>query len=354
MLLSGEHVVLRRDPGTYAQAAWWLAEHGRLAVPDALAAVGGPSPAVTAASPGFYADASTVHPQFLPGTTAVLAAFAWVAGWRGILAGSALVAGFALLAVGGLAARLLGRVWAPLVTLVVGVSFPVLHVARSPYSEPLAMLLVSGGLCLLVDALRAQATRAVVLGAWAGGLVLGGAALVRVDAPRETALLVPLAGWLVLRRHPGGWALAGGLAAGTAAGAALALTVSRDYLADNAASVLPLLALLAVSVVATAGAVAAARRLGCSGARAVRAAGRLAPPATGLLVLVGVVLAARPLFWQARRSPTALGSSVVAGIQSRTGLAVDPGGPTTSAAWPGCPGGWGCRCWCSPSPAPPC
>ncbi|WP_165865716.1 hypothetical protein [Vallicoccus soli] len=331
-LLSSENVLVRRDPAVYAQTAHWLSEHGRLAVQGALAPFGGPSADVTAQSPGFYAAGDAVVPQFLHGTTSVLAALGWVAGWRGVLVGPALATGLGLLALAGLAARLLGRGWAPVVAAVAAVSLPVAHVARSTYSEPFAMLLLLGGLCLLVDALRLAGPGATgpaavpaARAALVAGLLVGGGTLVRVDSPRETALLLPLAGWLLWRAHPAGRALVAGLAAGTAAGSLVALVVARDYLAANAGSVVPLLLLLALSAGATAAALALLRRSGADPAAVARRAAGPAPVAAGLVVLAGLALAARPLVLVVRRDPTAEGAPYVGALQQEQGLEVDPG-----------------------------
>jgi hypothetical protein len=321
---AAEHVVLRRDPGTYALTGHWLAEHGALPIPASLAPFGGPDPALTLDSPGFYAVNGTengmVVPQFMSGLPLTLAVGYWIAGWSGLFAVPAVTGGLALLAMGGLTARLVGPRWAPLGAAVLGISQPVLHAARSAYSEPLNQLLLLGGLCLLLRALDIRSQRLALL----AGLVLGAATFVRVDALREVALLVPVAGWLALRRRAEWRPLALGLLGGTAYGAVDAIIVTRPYILTLRASLLPVLALLAVAVGASAGLVAAARRaprlaLGWNPAR-LRGLPELGATA---VVAAAALFAARPWLHVGWIDPSQPSARNVAGMQRALGLPVD-------------------------------
>src|SRR5439155_17541309 len=132
----------------------------------------------------------------------------WLAGMTGILLMPALYGALAVLAVAGLAARLVGPRWAPLAALALALCPPQLLTARSTFSEPVAQLLVFGGLCLLVDAAsRPTGRRAGLLVA---GLALGLGPLVRIEALREVVLLAPVAGWLAARHRPQWMPLAAG------------------------------------------------------------------------------------------------------------------------------------------------
>jgi hypothetical protein len=78
-LTHGEHVVLRRDAGSYALFAQWLAGRHGLPVDPSLAAFGGPAaldvPGLTFASPGFFETSGTGLaglPPLLPGAPAEL------------------------------------------------------------------------------------------------------------------------------------------------------------------------------------------------------------------------------------------------------------------------------------------
>jgi len=338
-----EHVVLRRDPGSYALFAQWIATRHRLPVDAHAASFGGAAalidPAFTVGSPAYYEVlhggpghlTATVVPQFLLGAPALYSLGFWIAGWTGLFVAPAIAGAAAVLAAGGLAARLIGPRSAPLAAAALALTQPVLHAARSTYSEPPALLMVLAAAALLADAVVAPARAARGLAA-ASGLMFGLAGLVRVDALREVVLLFPVAAVLVLRRNPAGAPLVGGALAGTGIAAVPALLLSRPYLEDVASSLLPLLALGVVLGVGSAAAVVIARRRErrappeATGAdphprRAERAAWL-----AGLGVLgVGLVLAGRP-FWQAvRQSPRDPGSKVVAGLQLQQGLPVDGG-----------------------------
>jgi hypothetical protein len=160
----------------------------------------------------------------------------------------------ALLAFAALARSLVGPAWAVAATAALAVTQPVLHAGRSTYSEPLALLVGCAALCLLVVAGRLEdGTGKNVHGrvrtAWLGlvaGLLLGGAGLVRVDALREAALLVPVAALLIWRGSAVGRPLLAGLGAGVLYAAGAALLLSRPYLGAIAGSLLPLVALVLV------------------------------------------------------------------------------------------------------------
>ncbi|HKG50490.1 MAG TPA: hypothetical protein VKB14_08625 [Actinomycetales bacterium] len=386
-LTSAEHVVLRRDAGSYALYGQHLATAGTTVVDVRVPDLGGAAvladPDVTVGSPAFYEQGrgagTHVVPQFLPATPAWLSVGWWAGGWTGLLLVPAVALAAALLAFGGLAARLVGPGWAAVATAVLGLSQPVVHAGRSTYSEPLALLVGCAGLAVLVDATRAgavgwgsggsvevapdrarerSATRPVdrsrnrAVGRWSAahrlgllaGLLAGGVALVRVDGLRETALLVPVAGLLALRRNGAGAGLAVGLGVSTLVAAVSALLVSRPYLGSIAGSLVPLAAgAVLLGVLSVLGVRLARRRAG----RPRGASGRVPSPLSGALprllpavlagavVAVGVVLASRPLWQVVRQDPNDPGSRVVAALQLRQGLTVD-GGRTYaehSVAW---------------------
>src|SRR5205814_1763397 len=87
-------------------------------------------------------------------------------------------AALATVAIAGLAARLVGPRWAPVAALLAACAWPVLRVSQTPYSEPLALVLLAGGLCLLTDVLTAgrpgAGARAIHRQAFVAGLVLAG------------------------------------------------------------------------------------------------------------------------------------------------------------------------------------
>ncbi len=311
----GEQVVLRRDPGVYALTAHWLASHGGVVVPTDLAAAGGPSPTFTTESPGYYPTGDAAVPQFMTGAGIALLPGAWLGGWTGLLTAPAVYAALALLAAAGLVARLVGPRWAPAGALVLGLCQPVMLAARSTLSESTAQLLLLGGLCLLVDAVSTErGCRAL---AALAGLVAGLGLLVRIEAARETLLLVPVVGWLAARRRPHWLPLAGGLAVASAYGVLDAVGPSWPYVSDLGPVLRPLLALGVVLAAGTALTVLAVRR---GALRAHRTA--LAGAAAALTVGVAGYLFARPWLETAhlRLDGTA---RIVAGMQHDQGLPVD-------------------------------
>jgi hypothetical protein len=320
-----EHVVVRRDAGVYALTARWLADHGSLTIPADLAAVGGSAVdgSVGVASPGFFAVGDGLSAQFMSGSGLGLVPGAWVAGWAGIFMLPAVYAGLGLLAVAALAARLVGPRWAPIAALALALTQPVLLSARTTYSEPMAQLLVFGAVCLLVDSLTAQSGQRRI--ALVAGLALGISLLIRIDALRELVLLVPVVGWLAIRRRPQWLPLAAGAGLAATYGLLDALGPSRPYVSSLSEVVRPLLLGGAVVLVGTALAVLAARRLG---PRMVAVVGPtrlrtwLAWAVGGTVAIAAGYLAIRPLFGPVYHTNVAAGR-VVAGLQESQGLPVD-------------------------------
>ncbi len=87
-----EHVVLRRDAGSYALYGQQLAQQHQLPIDVQVSRLGGPTvvddPDIAVASPGFYRQghgtATTVVPQFLIGFPAWLSVGMWIGGWTGL------------------------------------------------------------------------------------------------------------------------------------------------------------------------------------------------------------------------------------------------------------------------------
>jgi hypothetical protein len=223
------HVVLRRDSGVYALFARWIADTGGFAIPAQLQYIGGSSDrTVSATAQGLYPAGEHLTTQFMSGTALTLAPFGWGTGWGLILIVPALLGGCAVLAFGGLAARLLGARWAPVAALVLALTLPMLLTFRSTYSEPLAQLLLLAALALLLDAVAGAHRWLAAL----AGLLVGLGLLVRIDAVRDLALLIPVLGWLAYRRNPCWWPLLLGAAAGTVYGVVDARGPAHAYVTD--------------------------------------------------------------------------------------------------------------------------
>ncbi|WP_433328869.1 hypothetical protein [Spirillospora sp. CA-294931] len=316
VVMYSEQVIVRRDPATYVQFATWLNDHGSLPIPQRLAAFGGGDPALEYGSPGFYQRGDSIVPQFMAGLPMLLALGGWIGGTHGLLLMAPLLGACAVLAFGGLTARLVGPAWAPVGALLLALTLPMVWVSRSTYSELPALLLLLGGLALLYD-VRTEKEKSARVKAFLVGLTLGLIVLVRIDALRDVLPVVAFAGLLVARgekRRKGvgysrrtGYPLAAGLTIGVGAGLLEGFTFSRPYLRYLHASLNPLLAITAALVAATALMVVLlrARRTGRFFRRigVTLASGRLPDAAAVLTVLVMAVLAARPLFQTARREP---------------------------------------------------
>jgi hypothetical protein len=248
-----QYVIIARDPGMYVLFAAWLARHGSLPVPTDAAVFGGTHGGLlTFAGAAAYAPGpSTVLLPFMAGLPMVLAGTMWAGGYHAALLMGPLLGTLAVVTFAGLAARLVGARWAPLAALVVALSLPMQYTSRATYSEPLAEILLLGGLALVMDGLRdGQTPWGARTAAGLGGLALGITVLVRIDGASDVLPVLAFCGAMFARRRPqAGW-LAAGLAAGVVIGVCEGLMFSWWYLmVMNRISVLPL-AWLAVVVIA--------------------------------------------------------------------------------------------------------
>ena len=317
---SSQNVVLRRDPGSYALTSTWIADHGTRTIPVGWEHFGGRDPALSASSPAYYPGGDEVVPQFLSGAPMTFAVGKWVGGMHGLFVTPAVLGALAVLALGGLAARLLGGGAAVLAAAALATAYPVLWASRSTYSEPLAMLALLGGMALLLDAAFSERRSAwLALGA---GAVLGAATVVRLEALREVALVVPVAVVLAASRRREGWMLGLGLAAGTALGAADGLSQAYPYLHEVRDSLAPLaVATLALALAGGVGAAVVAHR---GGFRIPPHVGRaLAPLAAGAVLLVCAGLALRPRVAPGTQDPASPGGRTVRSLQSVEHLVMD-------------------------------
>ncbi|GAB2848340.1 hypothetical protein GCM10022221_54620 [Actinocorallia aurea] len=324
---NSEQLIVRRDPATYAQFAAWLNGHGSLPVSTSLWAFGGPDPALRFDSPGFYAQGDeAIYPQFMAGLPILLALGGWIGGTSALLAIAPLLGACAVLTFGGLTARLVGPLWAPVGALAFALCWPVMFVSRATYSESAALVLLLGGLCLLHDVRDLREGRAR---AFLAGLAFGLVVLVRIDGLRDILPVIVFAGVLFARRRPTGLPLAAGVVVGAGAGLAEGYVLSGPYLDYLSGSLLPLLAVAAATVLGTAAMAAlwrwrpeSFRRGGDWVAR-----GRIPDVAAALTVLLMIGFAVRPYVQTVRRIPAnaddEFNSQYIAYIQEAIGLPVD-------------------------------
>jgi hypothetical protein len=260
MIYHSQQIIIQRDAASYMQFAAWISGHGSLPIPQARAAFGGTHHVLLFGSSAFYQAGRTVVPQFMAGLPLVLAAGFWTGGAGAAVALAPLLGAGAVLTFGGLATRLVGPRWAPLATLVLAITLPEQYTSRLTLSEPLAQILLLGGLCIVIDSLDAAGATARV--AALGGLALGLTVLVRIDGISDILPIIPYCGLLLLGHRRQAVPLLAGLAVGALYGAVDGLVLSRPYLANIRSSLTPLLAVAIVVVALTVVAVVALRHHG--------------------------------------------------------------------------------------------
>jgi hypothetical protein len=255
-----DFVIVTRDPASYVQFATWIAKNGKLPIPEDLPAFGGARHLVKFDSFAYFQVGTSIVPQFMAGLPMVLGVAYWWGGTFGALSMAPVLGGAAVLTFGGLAARLIGPRWAVAATLALAASFPEMFTSRSTYSEPLAQILLLGGICLFLDSERAGGDRAKQVLAAVAGLALGILLLVRLDGASDTLPILPWCGGLLLVRRPQAIPLFVGFAAGALYGVVDGAFLTRPYLKLNISSVEPLALLTVVVIVGTLVVVLAVRR----------------------------------------------------------------------------------------------
>ncbi len=179
ILFASEYLVVTRDPGFLALTGVWLTNHPTTDIPTrgAIEAAAQQSNVIPDAWQAWNLSGDVVQPQgakMLPG---VLSVGGWVDGVTGVLATNIVIGGIGILAVYLVARRLLG----PLAALgpAALVALTVSHVAlsRSPYSEPLTLLLILASIGWAWRGLEEGRLGALV----AAGATSGATALCRID-----------------------------------------------------------------------------------------------------------------------------------------------------------------------------
>ncbi|MGB6581671.1 MAG: hypothetical protein WBF34_27535, partial [Streptosporangiaceae bacterium] len=258
----------------------------------------------------YYPRGSGIVPQFMTGMPLVLAAAIWLGVIPAALVTTPLIGGCAVLAFGGLVGRLVGPRWAPAAAAILALSLPEQYTSRGTFSEPLAQVLLFGGLCLLADSLVVRRTQKS--GDWPGqdkvlaglaGLALGLTILVRIDGLSDILPAVPFLGVLLAARRRQAIPFGVGLVIGVGYGLADGYLKSRPYLDLEAPSLRPLALIVAVVLLATVAGVAltaspAARerlRQKLTGPVTTRLVRWLPAAAAALTVAIFIGFAIRPL-----------------------------------------------------------
>jgi Dolichyl-phosphate-mannose-protein mannosyltransferase len=299
---AAQNLKVFRDPATYTLTGQWLEGHDSLPIPVQPEVFGAGS-GVSFYSLGFDAASTPgfVHSQFSNLVPGLLAVGGWLGGDQLLLRVNVLLGAGALLAFYGLARQFTGRAWALAATAALAVSLPLVYFSRNPYSEPVTLLFLAGGLALLAEAVRRD--RAWVYGL--AGLVLGSSTLARIDG-FFFLLAVPIFAVVALAAAPAGrrrrvagqvGAALAGVAAPAAAAVANLANLSPTYFRALGGELR--LTLAAMAAVAALGAVVVAlawrtRLL----QRAAAATGRWLPAAgAAAVVVVAAVGASRPLWY---------------------------------------------------------
>ena len=319
LIYHSQFIIVTRDPASYIQFANWIAHHGSLPIPQDRAAFGGTHHVLGFASFAYYPVGTTVVPQFMAGLPMLLAPAFWAGGAGAAAAMGAVFGACAVLTFGGLAARLAGPRWAPLAALILALALPEQFVSRSTYSEPVAQILFFGGLCLVIDSLRADG-RAARVAAAIGGLALGLTLLVRIDGASDVLPLIPYCGILLLGRRRQALPLLGGLAVGGIYGIVDGLVLSRPYLDSINSALVPLVLLAGAATIATLLAVAVLWNRDPPKARGTW----LPNAAAWLAVLVVVAFAVRPYVQTVRAKSNPFFESIIAGYQRADHIPVQP------------------------------
>jgi hypothetical protein len=177
-----EDLYAQRDPATYVATGQWLTAHSSLPIDVQDEVFRAPTGAkLYAYSAGFgeqpsdpahYVAAQGNH--LLP---VYLAVVGWFGGERALIGANALIGAAALLALFGLARRFTGDGFALAATAALAVSLPMIEFSRDAYTEPLALLLLFGGLSVLWRAVESGRPAEFAL----AGLTAGATAMSRID-----------------------------------------------------------------------------------------------------------------------------------------------------------------------------
>ena len=321
MIYHSQFIIVTRDPASYIQFANWISHHGSLPIPQDQAAFGGTHHVLRFASFAFYQVGSSVVPQFMAGLPMVLASGFWVGGLGSAAAMGPILGACAVLTFGGLAARLAGPRWAPVAALALAISLPEIYTSRSTYSEPLAQVLLLGGLCLLVDSLNADGVGVRILAAL-GGLALGLTVLVRIDGVGDILPVVPYLGLLIIGRRPQAMPFLAGLAVGGGYGVIDGSVLSIPYVRSIHAALVPLVAVSVIVLVATLLAIAVRWDKGAPNLSRAW----LPNAAAAVVVMVVIGFAVRPYVQTARNPALAKTQAgrAMAAFQRADHLPVDP------------------------------
>lgn len=179
IVLASQYLVVMRDPGFLALSGVWLTDHPSTDIPTAGAIEAAATQAnlLPDAWQAWNLHGTVVQPQGAKMLPAVLSVGGWIAGVPGVLAVNIVIGGVGILALYVLARRWLGPLAAlgPAAVLALTVSHQSL--SRSPYSEPLTLVLIVASITWALRGLEQRRAGALI----AAGVASGATALVRID-----------------------------------------------------------------------------------------------------------------------------------------------------------------------------
>lgn len=283
----GEHLRTTRDGGTYTATAGWLATDGDLVIETAQPPFDDTA-GLRFDALGFDAvvEGGPLHPLFVHTFPALLATIDDALGLTAMLRLNGVIGGVALLALYAFAERLMRPGAALVAQLALAGNLVFVHFSRAPFSEPLTLAMLFGGLWALDQAVVGQDRRVAAV----AGLMLGGTFLARLDGlvillALTAALLPPLV--IGRLRHVAAVTLTGiGVCAVLAA--VDLLMFAPVYVSQHVTFLLPLLAAFA-GVAAAAG--VAATGPGRAATAWVRAHSRQIGTVLAAAIVVGGVFA---------------------------------------------------------------
>jgi hypothetical protein len=330
---SAQNVYATRDPATYDITARWLMDHATLhiATNPALFGAGfdscnGNVGRLCNGSAGFSPVSSTeLYSQGNHLMPALAAVGGWLFGVDGLFKTNVVLGGLALLALFGLARRVVGGPWALVATAAIAVSMPMIYVSRDTYSEPLMMLFLMGALGLLHHALGTRRVRDFAL----AGVVAGCSTMVRIDSYGALLAIIvaagAVAGFGAAARRRSACAGAAALLVGAAVPGVIGwldLTwLSYGYYRDQRSNIVLEVKAVAAVFVLTLLVVALLWRPGVRRVLAAEATRRrLATAAGAAVVLVFAYLLSRPLWMTGHQR---MNNPTLAAWQRQSHVAVD-------------------------------
>ncbi|NND03469.1 MAG: hypothetical protein HKN91_11840, partial [Acidimicrobiia bacterium] len=321
VVLRSNLVVAGRDGATYANTAAFLVDGSNL-FPDGISEPFSVEDGLSFGAPGFVLrDDGTLWQQFLHSTAAAMGFVGELLGRGAMFSFNAFVSGIGILGLFALGRRFMGEWWALGAATVMGLSLPYVYYSRGSFAEIATLTLIAGGLWTAHAALANQPQLAL-----GGGLLLGGAAVVRVDA---WMIGLALAAFLVtttwLREQQEAW-IAGRLFTGFAIAAFIGLLdlalFALPYLTILRSTLIPLLlAVVVVRLLEPLVRSEAIRSLGDRIQSRPVLVGNVVATIGGAIILYLWIV--RPLLPPAQ-IPVPNGLYGLEAIQIRDGIAVDP------------------------------